>query len=565
MKKRKPQRKDNRHPGNEKEKKISIIPLGGLDAIGRNMTLFEYEDSIIIVDCGIMFPTSEMPGVDYIIPDFDYVVKNKHKIKGIVITHGHEDHIGAISFLLQKISAPIYGTRLTLGLIRSRLEERPPINKPEYIEIAPRETFQTGPFRIEFIRVNHSIVDSVALAIKTPVGTIIHTGDFKIDFSPVDAKVTDIYRLSEYGEQGVLLLLSDSTNAERPGYTGSETVLNDALAETFATAKGRVIVATFASNINRIQQVLDAASRYNRKVVVSGRSMQKNIEIARTLGYLSFKDNLIIELNEVKTVQDKRLVVLCTGTQGEPMSALSRMAAGTHKHFVCGPNDRVVITASVIPGNERLVSNVINALFKLGSDVFYEHDRDLHVSGHASQEELKLMLTMTKPKFFMPVHGEFKHLKAHANLAEGVGIRTQHIVLAQNGDVLSLSRNEFRKTGTVAVRNVFVDGTHIGDLDSDIIKERQIISTEGLLVITIVLGEGMLLVEPEILMKGFAADENDKIHQMIRREIDHKLDKSLRSGVNVQDLAFTIKKNLKSAIYRMSMREPAVEVQILEI
>ncbi|HEY1405305.1 MAG TPA: ribonuclease J, partial [Spirochaetota bacterium] len=315
-----------REPRKEIEKKLKIIPIGGLDAIGRNMTLFEYEDTILIADCGIMFPTSEMPGVDYIIPDFDYVIRNKNKVKGIVITHGHEDHIGGIPFLLQKVNAPIYGARLTLGLIRSRLEERPPPQKPEYVEIAPRETFQVGPFRVEFIRTNHSIVDSVALAIKTPVGVVIHTGDFKIDYSPVDGKVTDIYRFAEYGEQGVLLLLSDSTNAEVPGYTGSENTVNDALAETFSSAKGRIFVATFASNINRIQQVLDAAQKYNRKVVVSGRTMQKNIEIARSLGYLTYNDNLIIELNEAKIIQHKRLVVICTGSQGEPMSALSRMA-----------------------------------------------------------------------------------------------------------------------------------------------------------------------------------------------------------------------------------------------
>jgi len=561
-KKQNQSRKPNR---NDQEKKVKIIPLGGLDAIGRNITLIEYDDSIIIVDCGIMFPTSEMPGIDFIIPDFEYIVRNRNKIKGLILTHGHEDHIGGVPFLLQKISVPIYGTRLTLGLIRSRLEERPPLNKPEFIEIAPRETFQAGAFRIEFIRTNHSIVDSVALAIKTPIGTIIHTGDFKIDYSPVDAKVTDIFRLAEYGEQGVLLLMSDSTNAERPGYTGSENVLNEALSETFSTAKGRIFVATFASNINRIQQVLDAAQKYNRKIVVSGRTMLKNIEIAQSLGYLVFKDNLFIELGEAKTIQAKRLVVLCTGTQGEPMSALSRMANGTHKHFICGPGDRVIITASVIPGNERFVSNVINALLRLGTDVLYEQDRDLHVSGHASQEELKMMLSLVKPKFFMPVHGEYKHLKAHARLGEAVGIRPQNIMIAQNGDIIELSKSEFKKTNAIPIRNVFVDGTHIGDLDSDIIKDRQLISTEGLIVVTIVLSEGMQMLQPEILMKGFAADKNDKIHLMIARELEHRLDKALPVQMNALELATHIKKNLKAAIYRANMREPVVEVQVLEI
>jgi ribonuclease J len=552
-------------PGKEQDKKIRVIPIGGLDVIGRNITLLEYEDNILIVDCGIMFPTAEMPGIDFIIPDFDYIIRNKHKVKGLVITHGHEDHIGAVPFLLQKINVPVYATRLTLGFIRSRLEERPPLFKPEFIEISPRETFQAGPFRVEFIRVNHSIVDSVALAIKTPAGVIIHTGDFKIDYSPVDNKVTDLYRFAEYGEQGVLLLLSDSTNAERPGYAGSENMINDALSETFSSARGRIIVATFASNINRIQQVLDAAARYNRKVVVSGKTMQKNIEIARTLGYLTYKDNLIVDLSEAKILQDKKLVIISTGSQGEPMSALSRMANGTHKHFVCGPGDRIIITASVIPGNERMVNNVINSLLRLGADVLYEQERDLHVSGHGSQEELKLMLTMVKPKFFMPIHGEFKHLKAHVRLAESVGIRQQNIMLAQNGDILEISGSDFRKVDSFPIKNVFIDGTHVGDLDSDLIRDRQQISAEGIILVTIVLGEGMLMREPEIVMKGFAAESNDRVKAMVSREVDHRLNKALPSGLHAHELESHLKKSLKSVISRTLRCDPLVEVQVLEI
>ena len=554
-----------REPRKDKEKKLRVIPIGGLDGIGKNMTLFEYDDSILIVDCGIMFPTSEMPGVDYIINDYDYIIRNKNRVKGIVITHGHEDHIGGLPFLLQKITAPIYGARLTLGLIRSRLEERPPAQKPEYIEIAPRETFQAGPFRVEFIRVNHSIVDSVALAIKTPAGVIIHTGDFKIDYSPVDAKVTDIFRFAEYGEQGVLLLMSDSTNAERPGYTGSENTINDALAETFASAKGRIFVATFASNINRIQQVLDAAQKYNRKVVITGKTMQKNIEIARSLGYLTYSDNLIIELNEAKATQNKKLVVICTGSQGEPMSALSRMANGTHKHFVCGPGDRIIITASVIPGNERFVNNVVNLLLKLGADVLYEHDRDLHVSGHASQEELKMMLSIVKPRYFMPVHGEFKHLRAHAKLAESVGIKPANIMIAQNGDMLDLSWSEFRKKDAIPLNSIFIDGTHMGDLDSDLIKDRQQMSSEGIIFVAVVLGEGMLLREPDVVLKGFAGDSDDKIHALIVREIEHRLSKTLHGGSNAKDLEVNLKKNIKATLSRTLQREPIVEVKVMEV
>ncbi len=554
-----------REPRKDKEQKIRVIPIGGLDGIGKNMTLFEYEDSILIVDCGMMFPTSEMPGVDYIINDYEYVIRNKHKVKGIVITHGHEDHIGGLPFLLQKITAPIYGARLTLGLIRSRLEERLPLQKPEYVEIAPRETFQAGPFRVEFLRVNHSIVDSVALAIKTPAGVIIHTGDFKIDYSPADAKVTDIFRFAEYGEQGVLLLLSDSTNAERPGYTGSENTINDALADTFSSAKGRIFVATFASNISRIQQVLDAAQKYNRKVVVTGKTMLKNIEIARSLGYLTFNETLIIELNEAKVIQHKKLVVICTGSQGEPMSALSRMANGTHKHFICGPGDRIIITASVIPGNERTVNNVVNLLLKLGADVLYEHDRDLHVSGHASQEELKLMLTLVKPRFFMPVHGEFKHLRAHAKLAESVGIKPQNIMIAQNGDMMDLSWSEFRKKDMIPLNNIFIDGTHMGNLDSDLIRDRQQMSADGVVFVAVVLGEGMLLREPDVVMKGFAEDSGDKIHALIVREVDHRIAKTLHGASNTRDLEINLKKNIKTMLSRTLQREPIVEVKVLEV
>ena len=546
-------------------KKVKVIPIGGLDAIGRNITLFEYEDSILIVDCGLMFPTSEMPGVDYIIPDFDYIVRNRHKVKGLVITHGHEDHIGGVPFLLQKINVPIYGTKLTLGLIRSRLEEKAPGERPEFIEIAPRETFQAGAFRVEFLRVNHSIADSVALAIKTPAGVIIHTGDFKIDHAPADSKLSDLYRFAEYGEQGVLLLMSDSTNAERPGYTGSENVIDATLSDTFSNAKGRIVLATFASNINRIQQVLDAAQKFNRKVVISGRSMQKNIEIAKTLGYLNFKDNLIIELGEAKATQDKKLVIICTGTQGEPMSALTRMANGTHKHFIIGPSDRVIITASVIPGNERLVSSVINQLLRLGSDVYYEQARDIHVSGHASQEELKLMIALTKPKFFMPIHGEYKQLKAHGRIAESLGIKPNNISLAQNGEVLTLTNDSFKKTDAFPIRNVFVDGSHIGDLDSDIIKDRQSLSTEGIVIATVVVQQGMLASTPEVVMKGFAADEGDQIHQMLVREVEHRLSRGGEGGASAHEIRSNVKKSLKALIYRSLMREPVVEVIVTEI
>ena len=381
---------------------VKIIPIGGLGAIGKNMTLFEHEDEIIIVDCGIMFPSDDMPGIDFIIPDFSYIKKNKSKIKAIIITHGHEDHIGAIPYLLKEVNVPIYATKLSIGLIQSRLEEKHLKQSPIFNEIKPRESITLGSFIIEFIKVNHSIIDGIGMAIQTKAGTIIHTGDFKIDFSPVDGIVTDLARFANYGEKGVLLLMSDSTNAEKPGYTKSESILIDKMIEIFSESKGRIIVATFASNIHRIQQVLDVAQRFNRKVVISGLTMLKNIEIASTLGYLSYKEDLIIEINEANNLPNKKIVIIGTGSQGEPMSALTRMANGTHRHFLAEKGDTVIITASVIPGNEKTVNNIVNSLMKLGAEVFYEQDKDIHVSGHASTEELKLMLSLTKPKFFMP-------------------------------------------------------------------------------------------------------------------------------------------------------------------
>lgn len=427
----------------QKQDSIKIIPLGGLGAVGKNMTLFEFGNDIIIVDCGIMFPGEETPGVDYLIPDFSYLIKNKNRVRAIIITHGHEDHIGAIPYLLKEIQAPIYGTKLTLGLIQSRISEHPLTEQPEMIEVQPRDTIKINSFTIEFIKVNHSIIGGVGLAITTDVGTIIHTGDFKIDFSPVDGGVIDIYRFAHYGEQGVLLLMSDSTNAEKSGFTMSESMLADRLIDMFSAAKGRIIVATFASNIHRIQQVMDVAQRFNRKVVISGLSMQKNIEISRSLGFLSVKDDLILDVNEARGYSDKKLVIIGTGTQGEPMSALSRMAGGTHRHFAAKTGDTVLITASVIPGNERMVTRIVNNLMALGADVYYDQDEAIHVSGHGAAKELKLMLSITRPKFFMPIHGEFKHLKAHSRLAESLGIKSSRIIIAENGDILELSKKNF--------------------------------------------------------------------------------------------------------------------------
>ncbi|HDP80779.1 MAG TPA: ribonuclease J [Spirochaetes bacterium] len=549
----------------EQDNKIRIIPLGGLGAIGCNMTLFEYHDEMIIVDCGIMFPTEEMPGIDFVIPDLSYVIKNRQKVKGIIITHGHEDHIGAVPFLLQEVTAPLFATKLTLGFIQSRLEERPPREMPTFVEILPGTPLQIGSFLLDFIRVNHSIIDGVGLAIQTPIGTIIHSGDFKIDFSPMDGRVTELSRFSEYGEKGVLLLMSDSTNALRKGYTRSENVLAEKLTDIFSAARGRIIVASFASNIHRIQQVLDVAAKYNRKVVVSGITMLKNVEIAKNLGYLSYREGLIIDIKEAGSVADRKLVVICTGSQGEPMSALSRMAAGTHKHFTTAGTDTVIITASVIPGNERMVNTVVNSLMRQGADVYYEQDGDIHVSGHAAQEELKLMITLCKPRFFMPIHGEYRHLKAHSEIAESLKIKPSRIKIAENGSILELTKKSFEKTGTLHLNQIFVDGNDIEDLGSNVIKERKTMSSEGMVLITAVCSDGMLLRQPDVITRGFITSRNSKINDILRRDAEEQLHKLLADGLNEKDIVPFLKKNLRNSIYKLTRRNPLIEVRILEV
>ena len=547
-----------------KEKKIRIIPIGGLHAIGGNMLVIEYDNEMLIIDCGISFPNGETPGIDFMIPDFTYILENKHKVKGIIITHGHEDHIGAIPFFLQKINVPVYATKLTLGLVASRLAERP-VSQHTFIEIEPRDTIHIGPFIIEFLLVNHSIIDGVGLAIKTPLGIIIHTGDFKIDYSPVDGKVADLHRFAEYGQQDVLLLISDSTNATKPGYTPSEIILKKKLLEIFARSKGRIFVASFASNIHRIQQVLEASQKYNRKVIISGTTMQKNVEIATELGYLQYKKDLIIDAKDTGKYTHKKLVVLCTGSQGEPMSALHRMANGTHKHFRISAGDTVVITASVIPGNERMVYNVINSLMQLGALVYYEQDEDIHVSGHASQEELKLMITLTQPKYFLPVHGEYRHLKAHAALAESLNIKPKDIIVAKNGDIIELTDKSFEKRGSIPLSTVYVDGNYIGDITDEVIAERKTLSSDGVIVISIVIGDGLLLYPPAIIAKGFIGLKNDKFLQVLQKELIATIEKYLMQSTSSENLSVAVKKLVKMIAHRFTNNTPLVETIIQEI
>ena len=543
---------------------IKIIPIGGLGAIGNHMTVFEYKDDILVVDAGIMFPDENMPGIDFLIPDFSYIRKNKHRVKGVIITHGHEDHMGAVPFLLQEINVPIYATRITTGFIQSRLEERPAKGEPVFIEIKLREQFQIGKFIVEFIRVNHSIVDGVGLAIKTDVGTIIHTGDFKIDYSPLDGQVIDIARFAEYGESDVLLLMADSTNAVVEGYTKSESSLQKGIMDIFSSSNGRIIIASFASNIHRIQQVMDAAHKYNRKVTLSGATVQKNYEIAAELGYITAREGLMVDIKEAVNLPDKKQVVICTGSQGEPMSALSRMANGTHKHIRIGKRDTVVIAASIIPGKEKTVNNVVNSLLRKGAEVYYDQE-NIHASGHASVEELKLMISIVKPKFFMPIHGEYRHLKANAKIAESLSIKSSHIIVADNGDILTLSRKTFKKEGSIEIKNIFVDGTEIGDIESEVIKDRQTMSTDGILVITAAVSRKLLQGPPKVILKGLAGHKNEEIIKVVTGVVEEQMGKMLLQGTAEQEIIFTLKKKLDRLVFGFTRRNPLIEIQLLEI
>ena len=485
---------------------IRISFLGGINEVGKNMTCYEYGKSMLIVDCGLAFPESEQLGVDFVIPDFTYVERNIDKIKGILITHGHEDHIGALCYLLKKINVPVYATLLTAGLIKGKLEEHSLEHEVVINVIKAGDEIELGDFRVEFIKVNHSIPDAVALAIKTSSGTIVQTGDFKIDTSPIDGGIINLSRFAELGNEGVLCLLSDSTNAEQPGYSQSESTVGATFKNLFNEAGNkRIIIATFASNIHRVQQIIDISAKTGRKVALSGRSLENVVSIAAELGYMNIPEGTLISIDEIKKYSDDRLVIITTGSQGEPMSALSRMASGNHRKVAIGFNDCVIISAKPIPGNEKTVFRVINDLLKLGARVIYEKMYDVHVSGHACQEELKLMLSLVKPKYFIPVHGEQKHLRYHARLAESVGMHYNDIVIADNGYEISVSEKNISVSGTVASGKVYVDGYGVGDVGTRVMKERLHLGQDGLIIITATIdgASGELLSGPEVVSKGF--------------------------------------------------------------
>jgi ribonuclease J len=491
---------------------LRVIPLGGLGEIGLNMAVFEYGDDIIIVDCGLMFPEPHMLGIDLVIPDISYLLERADRIRGVFLTHGHEDHIGALPFVLQDLVFPIYGTALTLGFVKEKLKEYKLDGLVELNVVKPRQKVTAGCFEVEFIRVAHSIVDGCALAIRSPQGVVIHTGDFKLDQTPVDGELTDLVTFARYGEEGVLALMADSTNVEREGYTLSEKLVGDAFDEIFPHCPGRIIVAAFSSNIHRVQQVVEAAARSGRKVLLNGRSMLANVHIARELGYLRIPDDLFIDLKELPRLPKEEVCMITTGSQGEPMSALTRIAMDDHKQIKLEPGDTVILSSRFIPGNEKTISDLINHLYRRGAEVFHEKVSEVHVSGHASQEELKLMMNLVRPRYFIPVHGEYRHLVKHAQLAQKVGIPRENCVLAVNGDVIAFDDKGCGIAGAVETGRVFVDGKGIGDVGEVVLKDRKHLSEDGMVVVIIGInqGSGEIIYGPDIVSRGFVFEDESQ-------------------------------------------------------
>lgn len=551
-----------------KPNKLKIIPLGGLGEIGKNITVFEYKDDIIVIDCGLSFPDDEMLGIDIVIPDITYLLKNKDKIKGIVLTHGHEDHIGALPYVLKKLDLPIYGTKLTLGLVGNRLKEHR-LNNVKLNEIKANDTIKLGCFSIEFIKTSHSIPDSVALAINTPVGIIVHTGDFKIDYTPINDNLIDLHKFAEIGSKGVLALLADSTNVERPGYTMSEKTVGDTFNDIFLKAPQRIIVATFASNVHRVQQVIDAAELYNKKVIVSGRSMINTVDVSTELGYLKMKEGTLIDIKDMGKYPSNEIVILTTGSQGEPMSALTRMAFSEHRKIELVPGDLVVISASPIPGNEKTIFRVINKLMEIGTKVIYESLADVHVSGHACQEELKLIHTLLKPKFFIPVHGEYRHLKKHAELAEELGMPKENIFIADNGSVIEFTKNTGVINQYVQAGNILVDGLGIGDVGNIVLRDRKHLSEDGLIIVVVTMSkqEGKVIAGPDIISRGFVyVRESEDLMEEARKVVRDVLVECEKK--HITDWA-TLKSNIRDAlrgfIYGKIKRNPMILPIIMEV
>jgi ribonuclease J len=541
--------------------RLKIIPLGGLSEIGKNMMVMEYNDDIIVIDAGLMFPSEEMLGIDLVIPDTSYLLEQRNKIRGIIITHGHEDHIGALPYLLPQIDVPVYATKLTQGLVSVKLKEQRTHTGAKLEVVAPGEQFTLGSFKVEFFPVCHSIPDAVGLIIYTPVGTVVHSGDFKLDYTPVDGKPTDLSRLAQLGAQGVLLLLSDSTYAELPGYTPSERVVGETLDRVVANAPGRVIVATFSSLVSRIQQVIDAAAKHQRRVAIAGRNMNNTTRIALELGYLNAPDGILAHLDEVHNIPRDKIVFATTGSQGEPTSALVRMANRDHRQLHIMRDDTVVISATPVPGNEAIVNRTVDSLFKQGAQVFYDKVAPVHVHGHASQEELKLLLNLVKPKFFMPIHGEYRHLSFHARLAESVGIPKDNIFVLEDGDILELSPQTAKITGKISAGNVYVDGLSVGDIGSVVLRNRRMLSRDGIVVVIIAVNKqtGKLMGRPDIVSRGFVDTRESK--DMIEESRDAVARVLDRGGDRPADWGFIstkVRDTLNKFYYEQTRRRPMI-------
>ena len=550
------------------QNKVQIIPLGGLGEIGKNMTAFRYGDDMILIDAGLMFPEDDMLGIDLVIPDISYLIENQDKLKGIFLTHGHEDHIGALPYVMKQIDCPVYGTALTLGILEGRLKENG-VSSENCRIIKPGDKITAGAFKLDFIRVNHSIPDAIAIAINTPIGTIIHTGDFKIDHTPVDGQVTEFNKFAEYGDRGVLALLADSTNAERPGFTPSEKMVGKTFDDEFRYAKNRIIVATFSSNVHRIQQVIDAALKYDRKVAVIGRSMVNVVNIAKELGYLKAPEGEIIDIDETHNYTPDKIVIITTGSQGEPMSALTRMAMNDHKKVDIMPGDTVIISATPIPGNEKLVSRTIDHLYTLGADVIYEKSNGVHVSGHASQEEIKLMHNLVRPKFFIPVHGEFRHLIKHANLAQSLGMPKENIVIAENGSVTELTKNSIGINGKVPAGKVLVDGLGVGDVGNIVLRDRRQLSQDGIMIVVVTIDkENCHVVSgPDIVSRGFVyVREAEGLMDEAKDKVQLALEKCEENGVSEWSaIKSTVRDSLGRFLYERTRRRPMILPIIMEI
>ena len=553
----------------EKGNKLRVMCLGGLAEIGKNMTVLEYGDDIIVIDCGMGFPDDDMPGVDLVIPDISYLVSNAHKIRGILITHGHEDHIGAVPYILQQIDAPIYGTRLSLGIIEGKLDENPPPNEPELYTVEAGDVINLGVFKAEFIHVNHSIADACAIAIRTPIGLVYHSGDFKLDVSPIDGKMMDLTRIGELGREGVTLLMCESTNAERPGFTPSERTVGSSLERIFNQYENkRIIIATFSSNVHRVQQIINTSARHNRKVVILGRSMVNVIGAAAELGYIELTDGVLIDVSEMKRYRPEEITIITTGSQGEPMSALYRIAFSEHNQVRITASDVVILSSSAIPGNEKLVGRIINALVRNGVRVVHDSSEDLHVSGHACREEIKLLMALLKPKYFMPIHGEYRHLYANKDIAEFMGIDPNKIFISDVGRVLEIDKKSAKLSGEVPAGNVLVDGAGVGDIGGVVLRDRKHLSEDGLVVVVATVDDyGEIVSGPDVVSRGFVyVKESEELMQRVKDVATQSITKALTK--RVRDWAAikgAVRDDVAKFIFKETKRRPMILPIIMDV